>query len=87
MFTRPAARVLFNSIHIDRWAFDVELLLIAQKLKMPVSEVAVNWHEVEGSKLVPFWSWLQMAKDLLLISLRYLFRIWTVSPQTKTKAD
>ena len=71
---------------------------------MPVSEVAVNWQEVEGeqtrllcqsgclrvcvgSKLVPFWSWLQMAKDLLLISVRYVFGIWTVSPQTKAKAD
>lgn len=39
-----------------------------------------------GSKLVPFWSWLQMAKDLLLISLRYLFAIWTVSPENK-KSD
>ncbi|XP_062513775.1 dolichyl-phosphate beta-glucosyltransferase-like [Corticium candelabrum] len=87
MFTRAAARPLFNSIHVNRWAFDVELLLIAQKLNLPISEVAVNWHEVEGSKLVPFWSWLQMAKDLLLISFRYLFRIWTVSPGTKSKTD
>ena len=29
-------------------AFDVELLYIAQQLGMPVSEVAVNWKEIEG---------------------------------------
>lgn len=29
-------------------AFDVELLYIAQKLKIPISEIAVNWTEIEG---------------------------------------
>jgi hypothetical protein len=29
-------------------AFDAELLYIAQKLKIPISEVAVNWTEIEG---------------------------------------
>jgi len=30
-------------------AFDAELLYIAQKLKIPISEVAVNWTEIEGN--------------------------------------
>lgn len=30
-------------------AFDAELLYIAQTLKIPVSEVAVNWTEIEGN--------------------------------------
>jgi dolichyl-phosphate beta-glucosyltransferase len=59
-------------------AFDVELLYIAQQLKMPVGEVAVNWKEIEGSKMVPFWSWVQMGRDLLFIRLRYTFRIWNL---------
>lgn len=29
-------------------AFDVELLYIAQQLGIPIKEVAVNWHEVDG---------------------------------------
>jgi len=29
-------------------AFDAELLYIAQKLKIRISEVAVNWTEIEG---------------------------------------
>ena len=48
MLTRSAASTLFQLMHIDRWAFDVELLYIAQQLKMPIKEVAVNWQEIEG---------------------------------------
>lgn len=29
-------------------AFDVELLYIAQRFKIPIAEVAVNWTEIEG---------------------------------------
>lgn len=81
MFTRSAAATLFQLMHIHRWAFDVELLYIAQQLHMPISEVAVNWKEIEGSKLVPFWSWLQMGRDILFIRLRYMFGIWTLNPR------
>lgn len=29
-------------------AFDVEMLYIAQYLKIPIAEEAVNWQEIEG---------------------------------------
>ncbi|XP_030419617.1 dolichyl-phosphate beta-glucosyltransferase isoform X3 [Gopherus evgoodei] len=76
LLTREAASRTFSALHIERWAFDVELLYIAQRLKIPIAEVAVNWTEIEGSKLVPFWSWLQMGRDLLFIRLRYLTGAW-----------
>ncbi|NXC34739.1 ALG5 glucosyltransferase, partial [Campylorhamphus procurvoides] len=76
LLTREAALRTFSTLHIERWAFDVELLYIAQRLKIPIAEVAVNWTEIEGSKLVPFWSWLQMGKDLLFIRLRYMTGAW-----------
>uniref|UniRef100_A0A8C9U5Z7 Dolichyl-phosphate beta-glucosyltransferase n=1 Tax=Scleropages formosus TaxID=113540 RepID=A0A8C9U5Z7_SCLFO len=72
LFTREAAQKTFSVLHVERWAFDVELLYIAQCFKIPIAEVAVNWTEIEGSKLVPFWSWLQMGRDLVFIRLRYL---------------
>ncbi|XP_034859423.1 dolichyl-phosphate beta-glucosyltransferase isoform X2 [Mirounga leonina] len=84
LFTREAASRTFSSLHIERWAFDVELLYIAQFFKIPIAEIAVNWTEIEGSKLVPFWSWLQMGKDLLFIRLRYLTGAWRLE-QTKKK--
>lgn len=82
LLTRETARVCFGNLHVERWAFDVELLFIAQKLKIPVSEVAVNWTEIEGSKLVPVWSWLQMGKDLFLIWFRYLIGAWKLSKKS-----
>ncbi|MEE6472433.1 hypothetical protein FKM82_009605 [Ascaphus truei] len=83
LFTREAALRTFSALHIDRWAFDVELLYIAQCLNIPVAEVAVNWTEIEGSKLVPFWSWLQMGRDLLFIRLRYLTGVWKLDTTGK----
>ncbi|EFA02177.1 dolichyl-phosphate beta-glucosyltransferase [Tribolium castaneum] len=83
LFTRDAARLCFDSIHVERWAFDVELLYIAQKLHIPIGEVAVNWTEIEGSKLTPFWSSVQMGKDLGLIWLRYMIGAWKIKQCTK----
>ncbi|XP_044078254.1 dolichyl-phosphate beta-glucosyltransferase isoform X3 [Siniperca chuatsi] len=84
LFTREAAIKTFSSLHVERWAFDVELLYIAQCFKIPIAEVAVNWTEIEGSKLVPFWSWLQMGLDLIFIRLRYITGAWTLQSKHKT---
>ncbi|KAL4608564.1 dolichyl-phosphate beta-glucosyltransferase [Arapaima gigas] len=83
LFTREAARKTFTILHVERWAFDVELLYIAQCFKIPIAEVAVNWTEIEGSKLVPFWSWLQMGRDLVFIRLRYLTGAWKLKSPRK----
>ncbi|GFT27564.1 dolichyl-phosphate beta-glucosyltransferase [Nephila pilipes] len=83
MFTRESARSLFYVLHVERWAFDVELLYIAERKKINIKEIAVNWTEIEGSKLVPFWSWLQMGIDLVLIWLKYQTRIWKISDSKK----
>lgn len=76
MLTRQAARRLFRLMHVERWAFDVELLYLAERLRIPVAELSVNWKEIEGSKIVPFWSWLQMGRDLVSIWFHYTTRIW-----------
>ncbi|KAM3869246.1 dolichyl-phosphate beta-glucosyltransferase-like [Diretmus argenteus] len=84
LFTREAALKTFSSLHVERWAFDVELLYIAQCFKIPIAEVAVNWTEIEGSKLVPVWSWLQMGRDLVFIRLRYITGAWRLESPRKT---
>jgi len=78
LLTRSAAQKLFSNLHVERWAFDVELLYLAEHLKIPMTEVAVNWKEIEGSKLTPFWSWLQMGRDLFLIWFRYTVGAWQI---------
>jgi dolichyl-phosphate beta-glucosyltransferase len=66
VLTRAAARTIFSSMHVEKWAFDVELLYIAQTFKMPIDEIAVNWTEIEGSKITPFFSWIQMGRGKIL---------------------
>ena len=78
LMTRETARVTFNTLHIERWAFDVELIKIAELLQIPTSEVSVNWTEIDGSKLDPISASLQMFKDLFFLWLRYFFRVWKV---------
>lgn len=56
----------------------MELLYLVERLNIPVREVAVKWQEIEGSKLTPFWSWLQMGADLFLIWFRYTIGAWKV---------
>ncbi|THD23907.1 Dolichyl-phosphate beta-D-mannosyltransferase [Fasciola hepatica] len=80
LFSRSAARVLFHNLHVERWAFDVDLLYLAKHFDMQIVEVPVCWQEIGGSKLVPIFSWMQMAKDLLLIRLRYSLGAWKIEP-------
>ena len=42
LFTRAAAQRVFPSQHIQRWAFDVEVLFIAQQLDMEIGEVTTT---------------------------------------------
>ncbi|XP_055548151.1 dolichyl-phosphate beta-glucosyltransferase [Wyeomyia smithii] len=81
LMSRSAARKIFTVMHVERWAFDVELLFIAQAYSIPIDEIAVNWTEIEGSKLTPFWSWLQMGRDLIFIWFRYAIGAWQLKKE------
>ncbi|KZS15250.1 Dolichyl-phosphate beta-glucosyltransferase [Daphnia magna] len=48
LLTRPTARLCFPNLHIERWAFDVELIYIAEYMNIPTGEVSVRWMEIEG---------------------------------------
>jgi dolichyl-phosphate beta-glucosyltransferase len=76
LFSREAARTIFPSLHVERWAFDVEMLWIAQGHELPVAEVPVNWQEIDGSKLDPFWASIEMMNDMIRIKLAYLLGFW-----------
>lgn len=78
LFNRRAAFTTFLNLHVERWAFDAELLYIAESLKIPIGEVAVYWTEIDGSKMVPVLSWIQMGWDLLLIYIWHLTKLWTI---------
>ena len=87
LFSRQAARNIFPSQHIERWAFDVELLYLANTLGIPIGEVAVNWQEIDGSKVNLFESIPQMARDIFTIRACYVLGIWKIKNYKNLKKD
>lgn len=78
LFTKATSQLLFNALHLERWAFDVELFIMANYHKIPVCEVPVNWQDVEGSKLNVVTASLMMARDYLLVKILYTLKVWKV---------
>ena len=56
--------------------FDIEMLLLAEYLGIPVGEVSVNWQEVSGSKMNLVGASFEMLMDLLIVRGCYMLRIW-----------
>jgi dolichyl-phosphate beta-glucosyltransferase len=43
LFHGDVIQSLFGNLHLQRWAFDTELIVIAKQLGLPVAEVGVEW--------------------------------------------
>ncbi|KAI7819533.1 nucleotide-diphospho-sugar transferase [Gamsiella multidivaricata] len=80
LFTRKAAQAIFPNMHVEGWIFDIEVLMIAQQLRIPIVEVPVAWQEIDGSKVSLMRDSIQMALDLLIIRMNYIFGIWAIQP-------
>jgi glycosyltransferase involved in cell wall biosynthesis len=70
-FRAPVAGLLFHMSTMDSWAFDVELLMLAQRLGYRVTEIPVHWHSVAGSHIKPWHDSLAMALDVLKIRTKW----------------
>jgi len=86
LFSRKAAGALFPRQRLATWIFDVELLLLAKTLGIPVVEVPVTWHEVAGSKLSVVQDSLQMLRDLLILRANQLLGRWSTREE-RPKAE
>ncbi|KAG5438257.1 hypothetical protein PCANB_003108 [Pneumocystis canis] len=78
LFTRQAALMIFSNMHVEKWIFDIEVLILAEMFLIPVVEVPITWHEVSGSKLSLISDSLRMAIDLLVMRLNYKFGLWKI---------
>ncbi|CAR31003.1 hypothetical protein ZYGR_0P03090 [Zygosaccharomyces rouxii] len=76
LFNRSAIESIFPYLHTEGWIFDVEILMLALRKKIPISEVAISWHEVDGSKMDLARDSINMAKDLVVIRMAYILRIY-----------
>jgi dolichyl-phosphate beta-glucosyltransferase len=70
LFTRAAAHDLFGRATVDGFAFDVEVLWLAQG-KYRVAEVPVVWRHIEESKVSPGVDAARMFADLVRLRLRH----------------
>lgn len=86
LFTKTAAMVAFNSLHLHRWAFDIELVLISDLEGIQIYEVDVPWREIDGSKLSTskfslLVVSLSMLRDMICVRVCYFAGIWKVVRQ------
>lgn len=65
-FRSSAAKWLFSIQRMERYSFDIEVLYLARRAGFSVSEVAVDWHHKDGSKV----SLLTDAPRMLLDAFR-----------------
>jgi dolichyl-phosphate beta-glucosyltransferase len=63
-FRAPAAKMLFALSRVNGFAFDVEVLSIAQRQGLTIVEVPVLWTEIDGSKVRPIVDPIKMAFDV-----------------------
>jgi glycosyltransferase involved in cell wall biosynthesis len=68
-FRRQVALDILDSQTIDGWAFDVELLFIAQKRGYRIVEVPVNWYYRANSRINPIRDAIEMVREVIRIRL------------------
>lgn len=66
-FSAETAKKLFSIQKINGWAFDAEVLFIAQKNGYEIKEIPVQWYYDGNSKINVLSDSLQMFRELLLI--------------------
>jgi dolichyl-phosphate beta-glucosyltransferase len=66
-FSRRAAQSVFPPQRIERWGFDPEILFLADKFKMKVAEVPVEWANDDRSKINPFTDGFRMVWEMLRV--------------------
>ena len=66
-FTKNAAKAIFPAQRIEGWGFDPELIFLAGRAGLKVTEVAVRWGHDRGTRIHPFSDGLQMFLEMVAI--------------------
>ena len=90
LFTRSASELVFETLHLRRWAFDTEIILLCDKFSIDILEVAVPWKEIDGSKLSTSKlalgiASLSMLRDMICVRTCYTLGIWKVKNPIETR--
>ncbi|MBU2025232.1 MAG: dolichyl-phosphate beta-glucosyltransferase [Patescibacteria group bacterium] len=66
VLTAEAAKKICEKMIIDRWGFDIEMLVLARKMNFKIKEIAVEWENDQASN-VSFLSYFNTLKELFQI--------------------
>ena len=66
-FTAEAARDLFSRGRIDGWAFDLEILALARRRGLKISEVGVEWTDDRRSRVNPLKDMWKVIREAVTI--------------------
>ena len=72
LFKSAVAQELFSRAVMNGFSFDVEILLLAQRLGYQIAEVPVDWTHQVGSRINLVTDSVRMAIDLIRIRFRLL---------------
>ena len=69
-FRLDVCRPILEAARIDGFAFDVELLSVAQHAGLRIREIPVRWNHAEGSKVQFFKDSLRMLREVITLRAR-----------------
>ena len=75
LLTAEAAEATLPHLHVEGWAYDVELLHLAQARGVGVASVRVPWRDVPGSKIGALTP-LAMLRDVAAVKALYALGVW-----------
>jgi dolichyl-phosphate beta-glucosyltransferase len=67
MFTADAVDAIFPHVTVEGWAFDIEVLHIAQQQGLRIRQVPIEWHYGRKSRLRLFADGFAMVRDLMMV--------------------
>merc|ERR1712048_1463636 len=79
LFHHSVGKRIFSSMHLQRWAFDVEIVVLARIFGYKIAEVPVTWIEMPGSKLNVATAAVSMLRDIVTVQVLYLLGVWRPS--------
>jgi len=68
-FRLDACRPILEAAQINGFAFDVELLYLAQRAGLRIREIPVRWNHAEGSKVSFFRDSLRMLREVIMLRM------------------
>jgi glycosyltransferase involved in cell wall biosynthesis len=85
-FRLERARIIFEQQRIERFGFDPEILFLAVRKGLRVTEIPVRWSHDAGTKVNVAADGMRMFLELLLIRWNAMRGYYPDAPKTKRKA-